>query len=526
MLIESPALGLRRTDQNDIPFVHAVESSPDNRPFIKQWPPERHLATCRTPGEAHLCIVKPGGDPVGYVILSDLESPNASVQLRRIAVRDKGRGYGREAVRLIKRFAFERAGAHRLWLEVRDHNVRAKLLYDSEGFVTEGLIRDSICNGERYESVYLMSMLRSEYHAWQAGSMQSDRTPGVPLHPEARGRSLYLNRAEVESICRELDGVSLIEEVFRLHGRGMTVLPNESCLIWNEPGGGTARSLNMPAYVGGAFQRAGTKIINANIANPVRGLPRAAGLTLLFDTASARIQCMMEGASISALRTASASLLAISRLGTPPVRTLAIVGAGPIGAAHARLAQNVLPALERLLLYDLDTQTAAHLADSLRPQFPQSISVELAGSSEAASRAADALITATTVTKSYIPFEWLKRGTTVVNVSLDDFAADVFLNANLLFVDDWNLVREDPRRLLGKLYRQHLICGPTDSPTPGQRRVDGTLADLVLGRHPGRQSPDQTIVVNPFGLAIEDVAFAARIYEIAVERGVGIYLPT
>ena len=50
------------------------------------------------------------------------------------------------------------------------------------------------------------------------------------------------------------------------------------------------------------------------------------------------------------------------------------------------------------------------------------------------------------------------------------------------------------------------------------------LPDLVAGRHPGRTTDDQRIFSSPVGLAIEDVAAAARVYRAALELGLGTEL--
>src|ERR1041384_5950247 len=115
---------------------------------------------------------------------------------------------------------------------------------------------------------------------------------------------LYLNRKDVELACGDLDVVAVIREVFQLHGSGQTVLPDEAYLGWTNDKGELVRSLSLPGYVGGSLDSAGTKIINANAANPSRGLPRASGVTLIYDKTSVRVNCIMEGAYLSSLRTA------------------------------------------------------------------------------------------------------------------------------------------------------------------------------------------------------------------------------
>lgn len=65
---------------------------------------------------------------------------------------------------MIKKLAFEELNAHRLWLDVKDFNERARKLYESENFTTEGIWREAVKaeNGRR-ESIVFMSILRSEY---------------------------------------------------------------------------------------------------------------------------------------------------------------------------------------------------------------------------------------------------------------------------------------------------------------------------------------------------------------------------
>jgi ornithine cyclodeaminase len=102
-------------------------------------------------------------------------------------------------------------------------------------------------------------------------------------------------------------------------------------------------------------------------------------------------------------------------------------------------------------------------------------------------------------------------------------------HADLVFVDDWNLVRDDSRRVLGRMYREGSLVGPETatgrSQAPGSRAVDGTLADVLSGRHPGRIEKNQIVLSNPFGMGILDVAVAARVVDRALAMGLGRKLP-
>jgi ornithine cyclodeaminase/alanine dehydrogenase-like protein (mu-crystallin family) len=334
--------------------------------------------------------------------------------------------------------------------------------------------------------------------------------------PRENDAILYLTGSDVRRACRDVDPVATIAEVLRHHGDGRTVLPDEAYLPWTTAEGDSARSLAMPGFVRGSVAAAGTKVINGNPGNVRRGLPRASGVTMLFDVTTARITCIMEGAHISALRTASVTAVAVGALH------------GRALTAHLDLLPARLPALRDIRLFDLDGDRAVALQRAVSPACAaRGIRIEIAPTPEDAVRPAQLIVPVTTTTQGYIPFDWLQPGALLVNVSLDDPMPDVALRADRLLVDDWPLVKADSRRLLGRLYRAGQIVGP-DEPRPagdhGPRPVDATLGQVLTGERPGRCREDDIILVNPFGLAIEDIALASAVHGAAARLGLGVWL--
>jgi diamine N-acetyltransferase len=155
-------LRLRPTREDDLEYVVAAEADPDNAPFLAPSPRDEHLGFMRDPDQRHL-IAEAGGRPVGFALLR-LHPEDRAVELRRLAVTEKGRGHGRAALQLAIAQAFEEHDAHRLWLDVKPHNERALALYRSAGFVEEGLLRDALYQGGRFESLIVMSILRPEWN--------------------------------------------------------------------------------------------------------------------------------------------------------------------------------------------------------------------------------------------------------------------------------------------------------------------------------------------------------------------------
>ena len=164
---------LRPTMLSDLDFVLSVERHPGNLPFITPWERTQHEGAVRFPDFRHFIVEAGGGtQAVGFVILQGCRSQHRSVELKRIVLQSKGQGLGRACVRLLKRMAFRDLRAHRFWLDFKASNPRARALYDSEGFVVEGTLREAVRVDDGYASLVVMSILESEYAARKAAEQE------------------------------------------------------------------------------------------------------------------------------------------------------------------------------------------------------------------------------------------------------------------------------------------------------------------------------------------------------------------
>jgi diamine N-acetyltransferase len=160
----SARVRLRPTMTSDLDFVLSLESDPQNLPFITPWESTQHEAAIRFPDFRHFILeAGPDLEAAGFLILIGCRSQHQSIELKRMVVEAKGAGFGRAALRVAKKVAFDDLQAHRFWLDVKTRNTRAKALYDSEGFVVEGTLRDAVKQESGFESLIVMSMLRSEF---------------------------------------------------------------------------------------------------------------------------------------------------------------------------------------------------------------------------------------------------------------------------------------------------------------------------------------------------------------------------
>jgi RimJ/RimL family protein N-acetyltransferase len=170
LILKSDILTLRNTELRDIDFVCSLESNEENAKFIIPWSKEKHEKAIENTDILHLIVEDgKGNHPVGYMIIAGLENPDLSIELVRITIRDKGKGYGKESFRLIKDWVFTKHNANRLWLDVKVNNLRAFNLYKKQGFVVEGTLRECIKNDKGFESLHIMSILKSEFEKSNQG---------------------------------------------------------------------------------------------------------------------------------------------------------------------------------------------------------------------------------------------------------------------------------------------------------------------------------------------------------------------
>lgn len=165
-IAQSDAVTFRPTAEADLEFVVRIEAEAADEGFVATWTKSKHAEAVADSNLLHLIVDSTKTrKAVGFLILAGIDSHDRSIEFMRIVIGPRNRGFGREAVRLLKRYAFDELGAHRLWLDVKEFNQRARSLYLAEGFLEEGRLRECIKAPAGYESLIVMSMLEADYRA-------------------------------------------------------------------------------------------------------------------------------------------------------------------------------------------------------------------------------------------------------------------------------------------------------------------------------------------------------------------------
>ena len=251
---------------------------------------------------------------------------------------------------------------------------------------------------------------------------------------------------------------------------------------------------------------------NANFPkNPVsHGLPTVQGTLVLCDALLGMPLAVMDANEITALRTAAASAVATKFLARQDATKLAVIGCGLQGYQHVR-ALSLVRQLSRVTLYDVRPDAAKRLASRISTEFH--LSATSASSVSAAVEGAH--ICATCTTSSEFLLGEVEPGTFVAGVGVDserkrELSPDL-LERSKVVVDELGQCM-----VMGDLH--HAI----DAGVMTMHDVHAQLSQVVAGRRPGRESDDEVIVFDSTGMALQDVAAAAIVYERAVAAGRGV----
>jgi ornithine cyclodeaminase len=312
--------------------------------------------------------------------------------------------------------------------------------------------------------------------------------------------------------------VDVIERAFRVKADGEVVMPPKVMITWSdEPGTEElhGRIMAMPAYVGGEFDVAGLKWIPSVPQNPERnGLPRANALVLLSARETGLPLAVMDGTIVSAMRTGAVTGVAVRHLAREDAAAACLLGAGVLAHTQLDALRVVMPALREVRVFDPNLERAGRFAE--RQSQATGLAVTAARSAEEAVRGAQVVVPATMAVEPTFEPEWLDPGVTVVLVSSLDGPESLHAVTDLLVVDDWEHESTHEGRYACRLVQAGIVAAD------GDEAVE--LCDVVAGRHPGRTTADQRIVVSPVGLGMDDVTTAKYVLDRAAAADLGTEL--
>lgn len=343
-------------------------------------------------------------------------------------------------------------------------------------------------------------------------SSPADREPG---------EILVVSRHDVEALLTPKATYERCLETFRWVGEGRVDQVNPVNLFV------TDRSTPEPEFGHGVVQafpamvrpldRAAVKWLGSYRKNPARGLPAISAIDLVSDTVTGMPLALVDGTSVTNMRTGGHAAVGARYLARPDSSTVAIVGCGNEGRTHLRILAELFP-IESVLAFDINQEVVERFAVEMRDAL--AVEVDPVSSVEEAARQADIICVVTTAPEPVLLEPWVPEGAHVCATTgfrdVDKACATAF--------DKW---------VVGYYGRDlEWIEGPEVGKLGGLRPGDLTRADIhadlasdiIPGARPGREHDAERTIMTHMGMPALDAAVASMVYELAIEAGAGTWI--
>lgn len=321
--------------------------------------------------------------------------------------------------------------------------------------------------------------------------------------------TLLLNKEEVGSLI-DLDAIrAAVEAGYGSFNSGQVVQPKFMAVVLP----GTHQGID---FKGGLDMGSGYLTLKGSSGgfdnNPKLGLPTGMNTVLLFEAKTCALKCIMDGTFITGCRTGAAGAISVKYLARSDAEKLCVIGAG-------NQARRQLAAMMRVRKL-----TEVRAWDAL-PEFLDKYVKEMSAetglqfrkcaTAEEAVRGADIIVTTTRARSGpIVKKEWVKPGTHIAAIGADmpgkqELDADVFAGAKVV-CDSIDLCLESGET-------QNAVKAGILRPVD----IHAEIGEIILGKKPGRENPDEVTIFDTVGMAIQDIVTAAMLYQGALEKGLG-----
>ncbi|KUI97643.1 2,3-diaminopropionate biosynthesis protein SbnB [Vibrio sp. MEBiC08052] len=300
------------------------------------------------------------------------------------------------------------------------------------------------------------------------------------------------------SDCKK-DILDVIENTYISHEVGLAENPDSYFLRFKDKP--ESRIIALPSYINDcekSLNVAGIKWISSFPQNIEINLQRASAAILLNDRETGYPFCLLEGAQISATRTAASAVLAANHLNNKGKSSerVAIIGGGVI-------ARNIIEFfyadnwnIGSFEIYDSSENNGRLFSEHMSSTIGQNIEIS---SSLEDSLSADIVIFTTTASSPYLdPTFRFNSNQLVLNISLRDIPPEIIIDSNNVFDDVEHCMKANTS--------PHLA----EQMTGNRNFANGTLAAFIMGKF--KLDSSKPTIFSPFGLGVLDLALSMYLY--------------
>jgi ornithine cyclodeaminase/alanine dehydrogenase-like protein (mu-crystallin family) len=317
-----------------------------------------------------------------------------------------------------------------------------------------------------------------------------------------------INRQEVERLLPMAACIDVLADAMRAASGGAVSMPLRMFTPLADDSGSfglmPGSTLDPPFF--------GAKVISLLPGNPARGLPMVQGYVSLFDHGTGRPVALIEGASVTAIRTAAASGLATRELARANARTHGLFGTGVQAVTHID-AVACARDIREVVVWGRDAEKTRRFAKEQSARVRADVR---ATDDPAEAAGCDVVSMVTAATQPVLKGEWLKPGCHVnlvgVHTPTAREADTSAITRSRVYVD----LMESALNEAGDL----LV--PIGEGAIDERHILGEIGQVLAGAVPGRTDESDITLYKSLGIVAQDLFAAAHIYARAADEGAGV----
>jgi ornithine cyclodeaminase len=323
---------------------------------------------------------------------------------------------------------------------------------------------------------------------------------------------LFLTKEDIKKVFTMKDAIEAVKEAFSIYSRGKSVVPMRVNIGIHKHKGQT---LYMPAYIE-EMDSGGVKIVSVFPQNIEKGMASVQATMVLVNEQTGQICAILDGTYLTQLRTGAAQGAATDILARKDSKVGMLFGTG--GQAVSQLeAMLVARKLQCVYVYDINLQRAKQFCERMQQELAQyGAQIQVTEDPNSVVSEADIITTVTTSKEPVFDGRLVKAGTHINGVGsytpemqeLDEY---IVQRADRIFVDSKEAVLSEAGDFIIPLKKGSI----------NEDSINGELGEVVAGKLHGRSNEKQITLFKTVGIAVQDVVTAKKIYDRALEQGVG-----
>ena len=304
--------------------------------------------------------------------------------------------------------------------------------------------------------------------------------------------------------------VSIVENAFLKKASNEVILPDKISVVFNQD---TQDRINCMPSALLKDKLYGVKWVAVFPNNPSKNFRNVTGTLILSELNYGHTLSVMDAGYLTEIRTAAVGATAAKYLSKQDSNVIGFIGAGQQARRHLDIIKTVRPSIKKCFVSSLLDGSIEKFIKEESLIHPDIEFVNCGNDYEKAIKEADIIVTAISGQEPVLKAAWIKRGALYIHVAgwEDEYA--VSQSASKIVCDDWECIKHRTQTI-SRMYKEGLL---DDSD------IYGNLDEIITGKKPGRENPNEFIYFCSVGLAFIDVSFAKYVYEKALEENLGTY---